>query len=93
MSNTTHTEGVNLGVRIPLAQRERVDLVARHCGIGRSEFVRLALDFTDAAVVLDACTAMERSGALTADQQEKKFQVVSAMDEIVETLRPQPLEI
>lgn len=94
MSNTSTQatrDDRQIAFRVNPAVGERIDLLGRYTGLGRSEFLRLAVAFTDSAVTLDELRRIEVEGGLTDQQAQVRDEATATMADVLAALRPKPL--
>jgi hypothetical protein len=92
--NTDHaddhrTEAITF--RVEPSVRQRIELVARHCGVGRSELLRLAVAHLDSRLVVADVDRLEAAGPLPPKAEATRRHARRLLAEIKAKLEPQPL--
>jgi hypothetical protein len=92
MPRKDKTQEVLLRTIVSPAIRQRVDDLAIYTGHSVSAFVRLAIAFTDSALVLDELARFaEQNGGLTDEQERVRVEATQTMADVLATFRPRPL--
>jgi hypothetical protein len=74
---------------------DRVDVLARYLRLNRSEWLRFAIAYADAAVTLAELNDLERlhSGRLTDEQRAAKARVTADLDAMKQQMTPMRLPL
>ncbi len=82
---------IRMSVRVAPQLAARIDILAAHCGQGRSQFIRTSIALADATMALAELSAPEGDGPLAPEAWETKRLATRRLAEIAEALTPTPL--